>query len=87
MDRRLTSVSTIQASGFRDMGGPRARCTGRNHDRRREALSPRGVLYAWAWSEMARKARPDPRFPPTVSSSFWVSPPSAVLVAAQILSK
>lgn len=30
---------------------------------------------------MARKARPGPRFPPTVSSSFWVSPPSAVLVA------
>ena len=75
MDRRTHERKCH--SGFldyRDMGGPRAHCTGRNNDRRREALSPRGVLYAWAWSEMARKARPGPRFQPSVSRQFPGAP-------------
>ena len=65
------SVSTM--SGLLDCGDMESSCAryaGRNPDRGREALSPRGVLYAWTWSEMARKTRPGARFQPAVSARF-----------------
>ena len=87
---RATSVSAILASWtFGIWESLRARCTGRNPDRGREALSPRGVLYAWTWSEMARESTPRARGSSLGERPFLgsASPSSAVLLAAQIVSK
>ena len=53
--------------------------TGRNPDRGREALSPRGILYAWTWPKMARETHPGAWFEPAMSARFGASPsPSGV---------
>src|SRR6185369_12881245 len=56
--------------GDGDMARTRAHGTGRNPHRGREALSPRGVLYAWTWPEMAREARRGARLALAVSARF-----------------
>ena len=67
MDRRGPNVSTVIAAWAMAIWQGLAR---RNPDRGSQALSPRGILYARTWSEMARETRPSARFEPALSARF-----------------
>ena len=78
MDRGGANPSTVVASWTMAIWQGLARMV-RNPDRGREALSPRGILYAWTWPEMARETHPGAWFEPAMSARFGASPsPSGV---------
>src|SRR4051794_4147155 len=56
-----------------DMARTRAHGTGSSPDRGSEALSPRGILYARTWSEMARETCSGARFEPAVAPVLGVT--------------